>query len=117
MVSDLHDLVGFLGHVFVQSVLVLLQEVLDLVFEVSDLIFGVVDAVLLREAVGVLVGVAAGVPHDDFLLFSDLLGLCNELFATIGREGWEIDADLLVFDHRVDAEVGFFDRVADRADG
>lgn len=115
--SDFHDLCGFLGHVGVDLAFIFFEEFLDLVFELGDLVFGVVGAGLLVERVGVLVGVATGVPHDDFLFFADLLRLGDELLAAIGGEGWDVDPDLLVFDHWVDAEVGFFDRGADRANG
>ncbi len=90
---------------------------MDVVFEVFDLVFGVVGAVLFGEGVGVFVGVAAGVSHDNFLFFADFFGLGDELFASVGGEGGDVDSDLFVFDHGVDAEVGFFDGGADGADG
>ena len=63
-----------------------------------------------------LVCIATGVSHDDFLLFANLLGLGNKLLAAVGGEGGDVDPDLLVFNHWVDAEVGFFDRGSDSAD-
>lgn len=89
---------------------------MDFIFEGRDVVFAVVGAILVCEGRGVFIGIAAGVSHDDFLFFAYLFGLGDELFASVGIECWDVDADLFVFNHRVDAEVGFFNGVADRAD-